>query len=42
MTQLFDDTSDVSVGGGVAETNISVAFDFCLDQLRRSEERVVV
>lgn len=38
MTQLLDDTSDVSVGGGVAETNqkkkkkVSVAFEFHLDE----------
>lgn len=39
MTQLFDDTSDVSVGGGVAETiqkkknqRRVAAFDFHLDE----------
>lgn len=36
MTQLFDDTSDVSVGGGVAETEQKkiciAAFDFHLDE----------
>lgn len=38
MTQLFDDTSDVSVGGRVAETKQKkkqrciAAFDFHLDE----------
>lgn len=49
MTQLFDDTSDVSVGGGVAETKQkknSVALRHLIstwmNQLRRYEKRFVV